>query len=43
VAGGWIRLHNEKLNNLYGSPNVIKTVKSRRLRRAGHGKDKKYV
>jgi hypothetical protein len=24
VAGGWRRLHNEELNNLYGSPNIIR-------------------
>jgi hypothetical protein len=36
VAGGWRRLHNEKLHNLYASPNVITVIKSRRVRRAGH-------
>jgi hypothetical protein len=29
VAGGWRRLHNEELHNLYASPNVIRGVKSR--------------
>jgi hypothetical protein len=28
VAGGWRRLHNEELHNLYPSPNVIKAIKS---------------
>jgi hypothetical protein len=34
--GGWIKLHNEELHNLYSSPNVIKMTKSRRLRWARH-------
>jgi hypothetical protein len=32
VAGGCRRLHNERLRNLYTSPNVIKVIKSRRMR-----------
>jgi hypothetical protein len=32
VAGGWRRLHNEEHHNLYASPNVIKTIKSGRIR-----------
>jgi hypothetical protein len=35
VAGGWRRLHNEELHNLYGSTN-IRVVKSRRVRWAGN-------
>jgi hypothetical protein len=31
VAGGWRKLHNEELHNLYTSPNVIKLIKSSRL------------
>jgi hypothetical protein len=31
VMGGWIKLHNEKLHNLYASPGVIRMIKSRRL------------
>jgi hypothetical protein len=31
VAGGWRRLHNEELHNLYTSPNIIIFTKSRRL------------
>jgi hypothetical protein len=36
VAGGWRRLHNEELHNLYASPDVIRMMKSRRMRGAGH-------
>jgi hypothetical protein len=37
VAGDWRRLHNEELHNLYGSPNVVRVIKSRRIGWAGHG------
>jgi hypothetical protein len=36
VAGGWRRLHNEEIHNLYPSPNVISVIKSRRMRLAVH-------
>jgi hypothetical protein len=36
VTGDWRRLHNEKLNDLYSSPNIVRVMKSRRMRRAGH-------
>ena len=36
VRGEWRKLHNEELNYLYPSPNVIRVVKSRRIRLAGH-------
>jgi hypothetical protein len=36
VAGGWRRLHNEELHNLYYLPDNIKVIKSRKMKWAGH-------
>jgi hypothetical protein len=36
VAGGWRKLHNEVLHNLYFSPSIIRMIKSRRMKWAGH-------
>jgi hypothetical protein len=36
VTGGWGKLHNEELHNLYSSPSIIRIIKSRRMRWAGH-------
>ena len=36
VTGEWRKLHNEKLNDLYSLPNIVRVVKSRRMRWAGH-------
>jgi hypothetical protein len=35
-TGGWRKLHNEELHNLYSSPSMIRMIKSRRTRWAGH-------
>jgi hypothetical protein len=34
--GGWRKLHNEELHNLYSSPSIIRMIKSRRMIWAGH-------
>jgi hypothetical protein len=36
VTGEWRKLHNEELNNIYCSPNIILVIKSRRMKWAGH-------
>jgi hypothetical protein len=36
VTGGWRKLHNEELHNLYCSQSIIRIIKSRRMRWAGH-------
>jgi hypothetical protein len=36
VTGGWRKLHNEELHNLYSYPNIIRMIKSKRMRWAGH-------
>jgi hypothetical protein len=45
VTGEWRKLHNEELHNLYSSPDIIRQVKSRIMRWAGHvarmGKERK--
>jgi hypothetical protein len=35
VTGGWRKLHNEEIHNLYSSPNIIRIIKSRRMMWAG--------
>jgi hypothetical protein len=35
VMGGWRKLHNEELHNLYSSPHIVRMMKSRRMRQAG--------
>jgi hypothetical protein len=34
--GSWRKLHNDELHSLYSSPNIIRVIKSRRMRRVGH-------
>jgi hypothetical protein len=36
VTGGWRKLHNQELHNLYSSPSIIRIIKSRRMRWAEH-------
>jgi hypothetical protein len=36
ATGEWTRLHNEELNDVYSSPNIIRVIKSKRMRSAGH-------
>jgi hypothetical protein len=36
LTGGWRKLHNEELHNLYSSPSIIRMIKLRRMRWAGH-------
>jgi hypothetical protein len=47
VMGGWRKLYNEELHNLYSSPNIIRITKSWRMRWRGHvvhmGGDEKCI
>jgi hypothetical protein len=36
ILGGWEKIHNRKLHNLYSLPNAIRIMKSGMIRRAGH-------
>ena len=36
ATGEWRRLHDEELNDLYCSPNIVRVIKSKRMRWAGH-------
>jgi hypothetical protein len=36
VMGGWRKMHNEELRDLYSSPSIIRIIKARRMRWARH-------
>ena len=36
VTREWRKLHNEELSDIYSSPNIIRVIKMRRMKRAGH-------
>jgi len=42
VKGEWRRLHNEELNDFYSSPNIVRVIKSRRMRWAGHVDEERW-
>jgi len=39
VAGGWRKLYNEELHEVYDSPNIIRVIKLRRMKWVGHVED----
>jgi hypothetical protein len=43
MAVGWRKLCNEKLNNPYYSPIIIRVIKSESIRWVGHGRDEKCI
>jgi hypothetical protein len=36
VDGSWRKLHNDEIHSLYSSPNIVRVIKSRRMRWVGH-------
>jgi hypothetical protein len=43
LTGDRRKLHNEELHNLYSSPNIIRMIKSRRMRISGHGREEECI
>jgi hypothetical protein len=43
MTGGWRKLHNKELHNLYCSPSIIRIIKSRRMKWAGHVAEKRNL
>jgi hypothetical protein len=41
--GGWTKLHNDQLHNLYSSQNIMTLIKSRRMRWTGYIEHRTYV
>jgi hypothetical protein len=43
IRGGWRKLHNNELCDLYSIPNIIKVIKSERIRRVGLEGAERYI
>jgi hypothetical protein len=43
VTVDWRKVHNEKFHNLYSSPDIIRTIKSKKVRWAGHVARMEYI